>query len=83
MKMSDVFDLPVYPDNIAAKVKEPSKLLEAISNASNYYDDLFDDLSMLVQYAEWQIREGTDHHPTLPSAISKARSTLARARGED
>ena len=25
----------------------------------------------LVRYARWQINEGADHHPTLPSAVAE------------
>ena len=34
-------------------------------------------LETLVKYADWQIREGKDHHPTLPSAIGQARAALS------
>lgn len=34
-------------------------------------------LGTMIQYAEWQMREGPGHHPTLPSAVSAARAALA------
>lgn len=33
-------------------------------------------LKCLIKYAEWQMNEGTDYHPTLPSAVEEARKAL-------
>lgn len=33
-------------------------------------------LRTLIQYARWQIKEGANHHPTLPSAIAQAEAAL-------
>ena len=41
-------------------------------------------LNTLVGYAEWQIREGPGHHPTLPSAVGATRAILSESeRGGD
>lgn len=45
------------------------------------FDNMREALKRLIEYADWQIREGKDHHPTLPSAIGAAREALA-APGE-
>ena len=37
-------------------------------------------LIRMVKYADWQIAEGVDHHPTLPSAIEEARALITGAR---
>ena len=39
--------------------------------------DLAGALKTLVSYAKWQINEGADHHPTLPSTIAQANAVLA------
>ena len=41
--------------------------------------ELLERAKALVKYCEWQINEGTDHHPTLPSAIVSAKEAIARA----
>lgn len=43
--------------------------------------DLRTMLETMIRYAEWQIREGADHHPTLPSAVDAARAAIAKAEG--
>jgi hypothetical protein len=35
-------------------------------------------LRLLVDYARWQMTEGSDHHPTLPSAVAAASSRLKK-----
>lgn len=32
----------------------------------------------LVKYSEWQMTEGANHHPTLPSAVSAAKAVINR-----
>jgi len=34
-------------------------------------------LRSMVSYAEWQMSEGKDYHPTLPSAVDSAKALLA------
>ncbi len=51
-------------------------------------DDLPGALRMLIKYARWQVKEGADYHPTLPSAIAQAQHVLSEhnpnaARPED
>lgn len=41
--------------------------------------ELLERAKALVKYCEWQINEGTDHHPTLPSAIVAAKEAISRA----
>lgn len=35
------------------------------------------EVARLAEYADWQIREGGNHHPTLPSALAEAEKLLA------
>lgn len=40
-------------------------------------EDLVSMLKTMVQYAQWQMANGADHHLTLPSAIDEAKTLLA------
>lgn len=78
MKMRDVFELPV----VAPLLSRRSSSNAAAVHAVNCHDDLVSALASLVQYAQWQMIEGVDYHPTLPSAVNNACAVLAKARGE-
>lgn len=38
---------------------------------------------MLITYARWQIDEGQEHHPTLPSAVAQAEAAFGRSARTD
>lgn len=40
-------------------------------------EELERQLRSLIGYCEWQINDGTDYHPTLPSAVSAAKNALS------
>lgn len=54
---------------IAAQPQNITRILDA-------YAEMERALQTLVKYADWQMREGADYHPTLPSAVSAARAAL-------
>lgn len=51
-----------------------------IANMGDINAELLERAKALVKYCEWQINEGTDHHPTLPSAIVSAKEAISRAK---
>jgi hypothetical protein len=55
---------------------------EMIARVMNSHEEMLTALDSLVRYAEWQIRDAVEYHPTLPSAVAAARAALAKARGE-
>ena len=38
-------------------------------------------LESLIKYAEWQMSEGSDYHPTLRSAVGEAKEALSELDG--
>lgn len=57
-----------------------SETIRAALTAPDVNAELLERAKALVKYCEWQINEGTDHHPTLPSAIVSAKEAIARAK---
>lgn len=51
----------------------------SVANTGDINAELLERAKALVKYCEWQINEGTDHHPTLPSAIVSAKEAISRA----
>jgi hypothetical protein len=57
-------------------------ILKSASACPVSLDEIVEVLGDLCKYARWQIDEGANHHPTLPSAEAEARSLLHRLKGE-
>lgn len=39
-------------------------------------------LRVMTNYARWQFKEGSEHHPTLPSAIYQSEAILSKHEGK-
>ncbi len=52
-------------------------LITAVEALRERVAELAGALKMLASYAKWQIDEGADHHPTLPSAVAQAHAALS------
>ena len=76
--------VPPYGDAVS-RTKEcdtaikQCETIRAALTAQDVNAELLERAKALVKYCEWQINEGTDHHPTLPSAIVSAKEAIARA----
>lgn len=67
------------PAHYKPNVREQLTLI-ALARKGRHADALAEALKTLRVYAVHQVNEGTDHHPTLPSAISKAEAVLSAYR---
>ena len=63
-------------------IMQYAELKENALTAQDVNAELLERAKALVKYCEWQINEGTDHHPTLPSAIVSAKEAIARAEAQ-
>lgn len=58
-----------------------ASLGDAALNAT-HYAELTTHLRQLVKYSRFQINEGADYHPTLPSAVRAAEELLDKIGGD-
>jgi hypothetical protein len=79
---ADAYEVQAALAMMAAITKAEAGLTRAVQPASKPVGDggaVRDALATLIKYAVWQVKEGADHHPTLPSAVAAAEAALTRA----